>query len=169
VELIVRHGGDEHRVHLERDDEGNYVVVVGDARYEVDVAMAGNLLSLNVDDGRQYEVAVHRIKPHSSFVYEVSTWRGLDVVELMDPLTHLLDQTRRDTAGARRVMARMPGRVVQLLVEEGQAVEKGQGIVVVEAMKMKNEIQAEASGQVARIFVEPGQNVESGDPLFEIA
>ena len=64
--------------------------------------------------------------------------------------------------------AQMPGRVVAVLVEEGEAVAAGQGLVVLEAMKMENEIQAEAAGVVTKILVEAGQAVEGGDPLFEV-
>jgi pyruvate carboxylase subunit B len=62
----------------------------------------------------------------------------------------------------------MPGRVVTLLLSEGESVEVGQGVVVLEAMKMENEIQAQVAGVVKKIFVEEGQSVEGGDPLFEI-
>jgi pyruvate carboxylase subunit B len=62
----------------------------------------------------------------------------------------------------------MPGRVVELLVEVGQEVASGQGLVVLEAMKMENEILAESAGVVRQILVEPGQAVEAGDPLLEM-
>ncbi len=62
----------------------------------------------------------------------------------------------------------MPGRVVALLVDEGDEVEPGQGVVVLEAMKMENEIAAEHGGVVTKVHVEPGQAVEGGDPLFEL-
>jgi biotin carboxyl carrier protein len=62
----------------------------------------------------------------------------------------------------------MPGRVVSLMVEEGQEVADGEGLVVLEAMKMENEIRAETAGVVRKILVTEGQTVEGGDPLFEI-
>ena len=62
----------------------------------------------------------------------------------------------------------MPGRVVEVLVEEGARVEAGQGLIVLEAMKMENEIQAEHEGVVKQVFVTAGQAVEGGDPLFEL-
>ena len=62
----------------------------------------------------------------------------------------------------------MPGRVVALLVAQGDQVEPGQGVLVLEAMKMENEIAAEAAGVVSQFFVEEGQAVEGGDPLFEV-
>jgi pyruvate carboxylase subunit B len=63
----------------------------------------------------------------------------------------------------------MPGRVVAVLAREGEEVAAGQGIVVLEAMKMENEILADRAGTIRALFVQPGQAVEGGDPLFEIA
>ena len=59
----------------------------------------------------------------------------------------------------------MPGLVVKILAEPGQRVEAGAGLVVVEAMKMENELKSEGPGVVATIRVEPGQAVNRGDVL----
>lgn len=66
------------------------------------------------------------------------------------------------------VTSPMPGRVLKVLVQEGDAVEPGAPLVVVEAMKMENELFAEQAGTVARVFVTPGTNVEGGAKLVEI-
>ncbi len=170
MELIVRHLEREEKVTLERHDHG-YDVKVGDSVYRIDLAAAqgGSLLSLRVDDGRQFEVAVRRTGSAAHGVYHVSSFRGHHAVEVMDPLTHLAEQTRSDAGGAKgAVRAYMPGRVVEILVAEGDAVVKGQGVLVLEAMKMKNEIAAEADGHLIAMKVKPGQAVEGGDVLFEI-
>ncbi len=165
MELIVRHLEREERVHLERTDVG-YRVTVGEATYEVNVAASGGLYSL-VIDGAQHEVSA-RSKAPGKVVIRTAT--GVETVELMDPLTHLALVSRGGSAaaGARQVTAYMPGRVVEILVEEGEEIQAGQGVLVLEAMKMKNEIQAESAGVVKRILVEQDQAVEGGDPLFEI-
>lgn len=168
MDLIVRQGEREEKVALERRDDGTYQVTVAEQTFVIDVASAGEILSLGVDDGRQFEVAVCRLNSLGRHNYRVSSSRGVDVVEVMDPLTHMLEQATPETSGGGKISALMPGRVVDVLLEEGAEVTKGQGVVVVEAMKMKNEIQAETDGRVANIFVEAGQNVEGGDPLFEI-
>ena len=62
----------------------------------------------------------------------------------------------------------MPGRVVDVRVAAGDVVEAGQPLVVLEAMKMQNEIQADRAGTVERVHVAAGQAVEGGDPLVEI-
>jgi pyruvate carboxylase subunit B len=61
----------------------------------------------------------------------------------------------------------MPGLVLRLEVERGQAVRRGDGLVIVEAMKMENELKAESNGVVDRIHVAPGQPVEKGALLVE--
>lgn len=67
--------------------------------------------------------------------------------------------------GPRKLVAAMPGRVVRLLVDEGAEVEAGQGIVVVEAMKMQNEMKSPKKGIVRKLVAAVGANVNAGDVL----
>jgi biotin carboxyl carrier protein len=60
----------------------------------------------------------------------------------------------------------MPGKIVAVLVGEGDAVEKGQGLVIVEAMKMENEVRSPIAGDVKEIKVKPGDTVEGGAVLL---
>jgi biotin carboxyl carrier protein len=77
---------------------------------------------------------------------------------------------RTGTHGAEReeIVAPMPGKIVRLLVEPGQAVEAGQGVVVMEAMKMQNELKTRRAGRVAAIPVRPGETVSAGAILATI-
>jgi len=79
--------------------------------------------------------------------------------------------TRKKKAAASEgsVTAIMPGAILQVLVSEGDEVQDGQVVLVLEAMKMENEIQAHKSGVVKKIHVEPGDSVENGQTLVEIA
>jgi biotin carboxyl carrier protein len=166
MDLIVRNGPREERVGVRRVD-GGFEVTLGGRTYHVDAGAAhAGLHSLRID-GAQHEVAVHR---EDEGVYWVSAGQVSGTVEVVDPLTHLAAQTRGGKGGKRRrrVTAYMPGRVVALLAEEGQPVTAGQGVVVLEAMKMENEIGAEHDGTIGTIFVQPGQAVEMGNPLFEL-
>ncbi len=181
MELIVRHRDREEEVHLERTESG-YRVAVGEASYEVDVALAGDVRSgpfgatvhSLLIDGLQHEVTVRRQtsavgpQPGDECVYWVASAAGAGEVEIMDPLTHLARLTHETGGGIHQVTAYMPGRVVEILVEEGDEVAAGQGVVVLEAMKMKNEIQTESAGVVRKLLVEQDQTVEGGDALFEI-
>jgi len=165
MELIVRHDGEDTRVHLRRAGD-RFEVQIGERTYLVDrVAANGSIRSLLIE-GSQYEVAV---RADGERRYQVSGAGGMQEVEVLDPLTLLAEESHaQGKGGAARVNAYMPGRVVALLVEEGESVSAGQGVVVLEAMKMENEIQAEADGVVGKIYVTTGQAVEGGDPLFEI-
>ncbi|MGC4117363.1 MAG: hypothetical protein QM765_22945 [Myxococcales bacterium] len=62
----------------------------------------------------------------------------------------------------------MPGKVVRVLVKPGEDVAEGQGVVVVEAMKMENELPAPRTGRVEEVAVSPGQTVERGTPLVVV-
>lgn len=73
-----------------------------------------------------------------------------------------------DVGGAAAIKTAMPGRVVRTLVAEGDAVAKGQAVVVVEAMKMENELKAPREGTVKRLAVSPGDLVEAGTVLVEL-
>jgi len=66
------------------------------------------------------------------------------------------------------IVAPMPGKIVRLLVEPGEAVEAGQGVVVMEAMKMQNELKTRRAGRVAAIPVRPGETVSAGAILATI-
>lgn len=71
-------------------------------------------------------------------------------------------------SGLQPVAAPMPGKVVRVLVEPGAAVEAGQGLLVLEAMKMQNELRAPRAGRVHQLLVSPGQAVNAGDILVVV-
>lgn len=86
-------------------------------------------------------------------------------VELRDPRS-LRERTRgREDRGPKKITAPMPGKVVRLLAREGDEVEAGRGIAVVEAMKMQNEIKSPKSGTVKKILFGEGAAVNAGDVL----
>lgn len=72
-------------------------------------------------------------------------------------------------AGATTVKAPMPGTILGVKVAAGQAVKKGQVLLILEAMKMENEICAGGDGTVAAVRVQSGQSVNTGDPLVDLA
>ena len=74
-----------------------------------------------------------------------------------------------EVEGRQQVTAPMPGKIVLVLVKAGDTVEGGQGVVVVEAMKMQNEIRSPKSGTVERLLVVPGQTVNTGEVVAIIS
>jgi len=166
MQLVSRVAGKTARLNVERH-HGVYVVEIGGVRHEVDTRALGPWVWSLLVAGESHEAAVFRL---SDGVYTVD-WRGQSfVVELVDPLTHLAEVARGEAGkqGKKIVKAYMPGRVVEVRVNSGDRVDAGQPLVVLEAMKMQNEIQAERSGIVTRLFVTAGEAVEGGDPLLEI-
>lgn len=166
MELIVTVAGRQEKVIL-REVDGQVEVTVGDRAYRVDVVPTASGLRSLLLDGRQYEIAAQRERDGR---IRLSAPGLAELAEVADPLTHLAQQTGRGAGGRRReqVSAYMPGKVVAVLAAEGDVVVAGQGIVVLEAMKMQNEIQAPHDGTLRKLFVAPGQPVEGGDPLFEV-
>ena len=166
MQLVCRVGGRSERLDIERR-HGLYIVEIGGVRHEVDMRALGPwVLSLLVA-GESHEAAVFRT---GDGIYSVD-WRGRSFeVALVDPLTHLAETSRGEAGkvGKRVLKAYMPGRVIEVRVATGDKVEVGQPLVVLEAMKMQNEIQAERAGVVGRVFVAAGEAVEGGDPLLEI-
>lgn len=78
-----------------------------------------------------------------------------------------LTGTRPGVGGPGILKAPMPGLVIKVEVQEGDTVVGGQGLVIVEAMKMENELKAEGEGRVARVLVAPGETVEKDQVLVE--
>ncbi len=94
---------------------------------------------------------------------------GVHVLQIRDP--RRLDASRtveQGQAGPQRMVAEMPGKVIRVLVREGETVNLDQGLLVIEAMKMQNEIRASRTGLVKAIGVAAGQTVNSGDFLISL-
>lgn len=95
-------------------------------------------------------------------------WWDVDVVDERTRALREMTGAGKAGGGDQVIKAPMPGLVLRLEVEVGQAVTPGTGLLVLEAMKMENEIKATSAGTVRAIPVTPGQAVEKGTPLIEI-
>jgi biotin carboxyl carrier protein len=132
------------------------------------VALPDGRLSVLLSDGRQIS---GRIARRARAEVVVSTSRGSVRLSLADPLHDRLEHAA--TAGGpsnelEDVRALMPGRVIEVAVSAGESVEKGTLLLVLEAMKMQNEIRAERSGVVQRIAIRAGETVEGGVTLLTV-
>jgi biotin carboxyl carrier protein len=125
------------------------------------VLIRSGVLSLLIES-KAYEVKREKVGS------EVHLWVGNQhyAAELRDPrsLRNLKDGAGRQQ-GSSKLTAPMPGKVVRLLVNENDKVEAGQGIVVVEAMKMQNEIKSPKKGIVQKLAAAEGSSVNAGDVL----
>ena len=77
-------------------------------------------------------------------------------------------QAGTELRGRQSISVPMPGKIVAILVAEGDSVEKGQGLVIVEAMKMENEVRSPIAGEVKEIKVKTGETVDGGAVLLVV-
>ncbi len=143
-------------------------VQVDDELLEYDVRQGSRPEHLSlVLDGRSYQIWLEQVN-HSLRVH----LQGFDYdVRVEDERAFRLRQLAAPEISAQtvgQIRAPMPGLVVKVLVEPGQAVKKGQGVVLVEAMKMENEIRSPLAGSVKEIKVAPRQAVEKGEVLVVV-
>ena len=89
-------------------------------------------------------------------------------VEVLDPRRWSRERNHREAEGRQNITAVMPGKVVRVLVAQGDQVEAGQGLIVVEAMKMQNEMKAAKAGRVATLAAVAGATVNAGEILATI-
>lgn len=165
MRFIARHAGEEISVEVERAGSG-YRVRVGDRWLSADLVNAGRFLrSLRLEDGTQLAIVHHR----DGTAHQIALPDSTVHVDIVDPLS--LKRTRREDeiAAEGTVRALMPGRIVRVMVARGDSVKKGTGLMVLEAMKMENEIQAPLDGVIESVAVEAGQTVEGGADLVVIA
>jgi biotin carboxyl carrier protein len=152
--------GATHRLDLTRAHSGWSCRLDG-RDIEVDaVLVRADVLSLRIGD-QAYEVKGERLAGD----FYVGVGRHRFAVEVRDPRS-LRGRVRAvDDHGPRKITAPMPGKVVRLLLSQGAEVEAGTGVLVVEAMKMQNEIKSPKKGTIRKILVSEGTAVNAGDVL----
>ncbi len=160
MEFRYQVGGEVKTVRIEHAGDG-YRVTIGDRVYSVKSQPArSSETGLLVNDTR-----------HTSHVTRNGSTRyiAIDgrVVELSVPETGRSRRKRHH--GEDSLTASMPGQVTKVLVAEGDAVERGQTLVILEAMKMEIRVAAPHAGRVAQVPVSQGQVVDRGQALVELA
>jgi biotin carboxyl carrier protein len=90
-------------------------------------------------------------------------------VELRDPRVRRRSEPGGGHEGPQQILAPMPGKIVKVLVNQNEQVDAGRGLVVIEAMKMQNELRAPRAGRVESIYVSEGMGVETGFKLLRIS
>jgi biotin carboxyl carrier protein len=155
--------GTVYRLDLELDRaNGHWRCLLDGHEIQVDAVPAQpDVLSILIE-GKAYQVRRERIES------SLRIWVGdrSYAAEVSDPRSLRGRKARSDAGrGPQHLVAPMPGKVVRFLVGENSAVEAGQGVVVVEAMKMQNEIKSPKKGRVVKLAVAEGAPVNAGDVL----
>lgn len=115
-------------------------------------------------DGRSYEV---KLEPGADG-YHVSVGGRRYAIQVRDPRRLSRSRGFPEAAGRQKIASPMPGKVVRVLVREGEQVAAGQGVLVVEAMKMQNEIRSPKAGRVVALRAAVGAAVAGGETLAEV-
>jgi biotin carboxyl carrier protein len=163
----------------------NYVATIDEREVKITVEELGGSNYKVTLDGREIVVDAHPVANslwsvlygYSSLEVDVTPVPGDSFEVLIDGDCHkfsLMNEQRRamiraggkGAVGKAMVTSPMPGKVVKLLVTEGEEVQAGQGVIVVEAMKMENELKSAVAGKVKEIFAREGEVVESGAKLL---
>ena len=142
--------------------------ITGDGEEEVGLELAGERVSARIGT-RVYELEAREIEPGVYVFFfgdRVREFRVDDKIKIVDPRRLRGSQNSGGQHhGVAQIVAQMPGKVVKVQVAAGEAVEKGAGMVVVEAMKMQNEMKSPRTGTVVSVNVKPGDTVNAGDVL----
>ena len=158
--------GETLRIGLRETGEGQYEVTLGEETVHLDAVRSGPTIYSIIEDGQQFEVMVDERGAHG---FDVLVGGRLFHLESLNERTKLLTSSAVAVAsGPQTVEAEMPGKVVRVNLAPGDAVGEGQGVVVVEAMKMENEIPSPIDGVVKEVAVSEGQTVEAGARLFVV-
>lgn len=162
VQLTGPSGKKLRLVELERDASGWKVTLDGQPVQADAAEITLNTLSLLLE-GQSYEV---RITPSPDGHLKLQTGLQEFTAEVADPRAWRgRKHGALEAEGRQQIVAPMPGKVVRILVNAGDKVEAGQGLLVVEAMKMQNEIRSPKTGTVERLHVKEGQPVNAGEVL----
>jgi biotin carboxyl carrier protein len=167
IKLKAEVAGEDHQILIQLL-ESRLLAEVQDRRYQLELRDLGDNEYLLIHGHIVYKCRVEDSYNHPGDL-DVSV-RGLNyTVKFTDPKRLRSAQSGADhDQGTARIVAPMPGKVVRILVAAGAKVEAGAGIMVVEAMKMQNEMKAPKSGQVVSIEAEVGATVNAGDVLAVI-
>jgi biotin carboxyl carrier protein len=176
LQYEIEIGGHARQIIVTRRGD-RFAVVVDGTPWDVEVA---------VIDAQTLSLIAARGRPDAGVAEKGSTARSYEVTVVRDPLAperllvsvgsrvlavtangrrHQKRRTEEASAGPQRIVSPMPGKIVRVLVQPGDAVSARQPLVVVEAMKMENELRALRDGIVRDVHVKKGASVEAGTPL----
>ncbi|HEX6387664.1 MAG TPA: biotin/lipoyl-containing protein [Anaerolineae bacterium] len=164
MKYITTINDQEYVIEIDHDHE----ILVNGAPYEVDFEqLAEGVLSLLLNH-RSLEAVVEA----QDDIWNVLIKGELYTVKVQDERAYRLAKARGNAlvvTGDAAIKSPMPGIIIAVPVVEGQAVKKGDKIVILESMKMENELRAPRDGVVGRVHVQPGASVEKDQVLAVIA
>jgi biotin carboxyl carrier protein len=161
--FIAKLGEQSYSVEIEEIGKSLYRVAVDGNEFLVDGKKTGRTNYSLIVDNRSFEIEVDNAEDEYRVLVDGRNYH----VNLVDERRVRVGGGQSDLQlqGRQKVSVPMPGKVIAVLVSEGDSVERGQGLVIVEAMKMENEVRSPIAGEVKEIKVKPGDAVEGGAVL----
>lgn len=163
---IARLGERTYALEIEEIGKALYRIAIDGNEFKIDGKKTGlTSYSLIVDD-RSFEVDVDISEDEYRVLVDGRTYH----IPLVDEKRMRLGGWQSGIAlqGRQEISVPMPGKIIAVLVAEGDRVEKGQGLVIVEAMKMENEVRSPIQGEIKEIKVKGGETVEAGMALLVV-
>ena len=145
----------------------NYQYKLNGINYNVEIEeIEGNIARVNVN-GKQFEVEMKEpAKPKAKAVHVTPPTAAAPAAPAAKPAA--AKPTAAAATGGKKIMAPLPGTITEVKVSVGQSVKEGDTVIILEAMKMQNNIEAEATGTITSILVEKGDTVMEGATLLTI-
>lgn len=167
MKLIAQIEDDEHEINIQRE-ESKIFAEVGERKYELELSVPESNIYLLKHAGKIYEVFV---SPNKNKDEPVQVKVGTEEFEinLIDPKKlRGISNTVGNADGIAEIKTAMPGKVVRILLSENDEVKEGEGVIIVEAMKMQNEMKSPKDGTIKEIRFSEGDTVNAGDVLVII-
>lgn len=143
----IRIGKRDYIVQLRSDEKLGTYILWKNRKYPVEIVRSRQ---------NKYEILFNDI----SYTFTVETPFSLQRLKVIN--------SRKGKSDSEVIKAPMPGKIIEVLVREGSSVLRGEPVVILEAMKMQNEIQSPVNGRVTKVNARPGTNVMKEDVLVEI-
>ncbi len=157
----------EYKIEVKEIGENKYEVRINDAPYTLDAQSVDPSIYSIIMDGKSYEIDID----YKDSIYQVHYDGKLFKIELMDELKKRMLEKRGGAGGlegAYTVKSEMPGKVVEVKVKEGDEIKKGDVLLILESMKMQNEIKSPKDGKVTEVFIKGGDTIEAEANLITI-
>jgi biotin carboxyl carrier protein len=155
-------------VELVSKDDNKVVISIDDKVYDLDVVMAENGVCSILHNGKSYNAELKRSDNGKSYV--VNTLFNTFPVEIVDSQAKYLRNRKKDDSDEQqdRIFSPMPGKVAKVLVNEGDSVEAGQSVIVIEAMKMQSEYKVKKDCTIKKILVQQGDTIDGDQTLITL-
>jgi len=160
----IRLNDEQEKIEILNTDGSLLEVAIGDRKYKLDILEVEKGVYSVLLDGISYNVELIEVENKK---YLANTYYNSFDIEIVDAETrYMMSRKTADEEDQSYISTPMPGKVVRILVEEGQEVKAGETLIVVSAMKMESEYKVSGDKIVKQILVNEGDNIDGNQPLI---